>query len=301
MTCAQHSTKLVGALFVLVGLLPACGSVTTNKDGGDSGSDAVGGPDAANADSGAMATLDAPRGDVAGADTLGVDATKLDATSPDLPGADATASNCRQTPVVLGAAAAFAVLAGPTVTNTGLTTIVGDLGVSPGTAITGFPPGSVVGLQHAGDPTAAQAEADLKKAYDDAAARTLCPTPLSGNLGGKTLRPGLYTSTSSMEISAGDLTLDAAGDPDAVFVFQMTTTLITTTARRIILSGSAKAANVFWQVGSSATLGSSSLFEGTIMAAQSITLDMGATLEGRALARIAAITLDSNSITKPAP
>jgi len=116
-----------------------------------------------------------------------------------------------------------------------------------------------------------------------------------------TLRPGLYTSTSSMEISAGDLTLDAAGDPDAVFVFQMTTTLITTTARRVILSGSAKATNVFWQVGSSATLGSSSLFEGTIMAAQSITLDMGATLEGRALARIAAITLDSNSITKPAP
>jgi Ice-binding-like len=299
------------ALFVLVGLLPACGSVVANR--ADSGGDAGAAPDAAQADGGKtgatrgdaargdMAAPDAARGDAAGADALGVDAAKLDATSPDARGADAAASACRQTLVVLGAAADFAVLAGPTVTNTGLTKVVGDLGVSPGTAITGFPPGSVVGLQHAGDPTAAQAEADLEKAYADAAARTLCPTPLTGNLGGKTLLPGLYTSTTSLEISAGDLTLDAAGDPDAVFVFQMTTTLITTSARQVHLSGSAKAANVFWQVGSSATLGMSSLFEGTIMAAQSITLDTGATLEGRALARIAAITLDSNSITRPVP
>ena len=334
MTCAQNSTKLAGALFVLVGLLSACGRVIANSDGNDSdandndGNDSDGrgngrgngggggvgaNPDAAQADgvttdaassdatNGDGAAPDARRGDAAGADALGVDATKLDATSPDAPGADATASKCRQTPVVLGAAANFAVLAGPTVTNTGLTMIVGDLGVSPGTAITGFPPGSVVGLQHAGDPTAAEAEADLKTAYDEATARTSCSIPLAGNLGGKTLAPGLYTSTTSLEISAGDLTLDAEGDPDAVFVFQMTTTLITTSARQIILSGSAKAANVFWQVGSSATLGSSSLFEGTIMAAQSITLDTGATLEGRALARIAAITLDSSSITKPAP
>jgi hypothetical protein len=326
MTCAPRK-KLAGALFVLIGLLSACGNVVANSgrndggggDGGGNkrGGDVVGGHDAAQADGvmtdtaragadgaradiGGIAASDAPRSDAAGVDADG-DAPKLDATSPDAPRVDATASACRQTPVVLGAAADFAVLAGPTVTNTGLTTVVGDLGVSPGTAVTGFPPGSVVGLQHAGDPAAAQAEADLDKAYDDAAARTLCSIPLAGNLGGKTLLPGLYTSTTSLEISAGDLTLDAAGDPDAIFVFQMTTTLITTSARRIILSGSAKAANVFWQVGSSATLGASSHVEGTIMAAQSITLVTGATLEGRALAKIAAITLDSNSITRPAP
>jgi hypothetical protein len=310
-------TKRAGALFVLIALLPACGSVVANSGSGDGGGghggsdkrggDVVGGPDAARADS-ARADADsgdgppdAPRADAGSADARGQDGAKLDATSPDAPRVDAPATACRQAPVVLGAAADFALLAGPTVTNTGLTTVVGDLGVSPGTAITGFPPGSVVGLQHAGDPAAAQAEADLKKAYDDAAARTLCSIPLTGNLGGKTLLPGLYTSTTSLEISAGDLTLDAAGDPDAVFVFQMTTTLITTSARRIILSGSAKAANVFWQVGSSATLGASSHVAGTIMAAQSVTLVTGATLEGRALARIAAITLDSNSITRPAP
>jgi hypothetical protein len=295
MTCTQNSTGLTGALIVLIGLSPACGSVVVDgSDSGGSSGDSGGGGSDSRGDA-------AVNRDASGAEALGLDAAELDATSPDSSDVDATDSRCLQTPVVLGTSADFAVLAGATVTNTGLTTVIGDVGVSPGTAITGFPPGSIVGARHAGDPTAAQAEADLKMAYDGVAARTLCPIPLAGNLGGKTLLPGLYTSTTSLEISAGDLTLDAAGDPDAVFVFQMTTTLITTSARQILLSGSAKAANVFWQVGSSATLGSSSHFEGTIIAAQSITLDTGATLEGRALARSAAITLDSNSITKPAP
>ena len=168
--------------------------------------------------------------------------------------------------------------------------------------MTGFPPGTIVGTIQAGNPAAAQGVADLTTAYnDDAAGRTLCAVTIAGNLGGQTLTPGLYKSTSSLEISSGDLTLDAQGDATAVFIFQMASTLTTTTGRQVILSGSAKSANVFWQVGSAATLGSTSAFQGTIMADQAITLTTGATLNGRALARAAAVTLDTNTIVKPAP
>jgi hypothetical protein len=179
------------------------------------------------------------------------------------------------------------------VTNTGPTDVIGDLGVSPGTAVTGFLPGKVMGTQYRADPTSAQAEADLTVAYNDAAGRTQCPVSLAGNLGGRTLPPGLYKSTSSLEISSGDLTLDAKGDSKAVFIFQMASTLTTTVGRQVILKGGAMASNVFWQVGSSATLGTYSVFKGSIMADQAITVDTGATLDGRALARIAAVTLDS--------
>lgn len=206
-----------------------------------------------------------------------------------------------QTPSLLGAAANFAVLAGSTVANTGPTTVNGDLGLSPGSAVTGFPPGTVTGNQHIADTTAAQAQLDLTTAYNDAAGRTVGAISVSGNLGGMTLAPGLYKSTSSLEISSGDLTLDAQGDANGVFIFQMASTLTTTSGRQVILSGGAKASNVYWQVGSSATLGTTSVFKGTIMANQSITLTTGATLEGRALASVAAVTLDSNTITIPAP
>src|SRR5207237_3022098 len=131
--------------------------------------------------------------------------------------------------------------------------------------------------------------------------RTNGAVTVAGNLGGQTLTTGLYKSTSSLEISSGDLTLDAQGDANAVFIFQMASTLTTTSGRQVILSGGARAANVFWQVGSSATLGTTSVFKGTIMADQSITLTTGATLDGRALARIAAVTLDANVVTAPAP
>jgi len=141
----------------------------------------------------------------------------------------------------------------------------------------------------------------LTIAYNDAAGRTLCPVSVAGNLGGQTLTPGLYKSTSSLEISSGDLTLDAQGNSSAVFIFQLASTLTTTAGRQVILIGGAKASNVFWQVGSSATLGANSVFVGTIMADQSISLTTGATLDGRALARIAAVTLDSNTVTKPVP
>jgi Ice-binding-like len=160
-------------------------------------------------------------------------------------------------------------------------------------------PGKVFGTQHRADPTSAQAEADLTVAYNDAAGRTLCPVSIAGNLGGLTLAPGLYKSTSSLEVSSGDLTLDAKGNANAVFIFQMASTLVTTAGRQVVLKGGAIASNVFWQVGSSATLGTDSSFKGTIMADQAVSLDTGPTLEGRALARIAAVTLDSNAVTRP--
>jgi hypothetical protein len=208
-------------------------------------------------------------------------------------------SACKQAPVNLRSAAAFAVLAGATVTSTGLSVVTGDLGVSPGTAITGFPPATMVGAQHAGDPVAAQAIADLATAYGDAKGRTLCPITVAGDLSGQTLAPGLYKSTSSLEISSGNLVLDGKGDSTAVFIFQMASTLTTTAGRRVMLTNGANAANVTWQVGTSATLGTTSAFAGTILADQAITVKTGATLNGRALAHIAAVTLDSNVITKP--
>ncbi|MET0791260.1 MAG: Ig-like domain-containing protein, partial [Polyangiaceae bacterium] len=212
-----------------------------------------------------------------------------------------TTSACGQAPVVLGAAANFVVLAGSTVTSTGLSTVTGDLGVSPGTAVTGFPPGILVGAKHAGDPTSAQGIAALTTAYNSAAGRTLCPVTVAGNLGGMTLTPGLYKSTTSLAVSSGDLTLDAQGDGNAIFIFQMASTLTTTSGRQVILTNGAKSANVFWQVGTSATIGTGSVFQGTIMADQAITLETGAKLNGRALARIAAVSLDGNTIVKPLP
>jgi hypothetical protein len=210
-----------------------------------------------------------------------------------------TGTTAGQAPVVLGSASTFAVLAGSTVTSTGDTTVNGDLGLSPGTAVTGFPPGVVNGAIHAGDAVAAQAQLDLTTAYNDAAGRTVGAITVAGNLGGQTLTPGLYKSTSSLEISSGDLTLDAQGDANAVFIFQMGSTLTTTVGRQVILSGGAQAANIVWQVGSSATLGTTSGFKGNILALASITVTTGAAVEGRLLARNGAVTLDANTITIP--
>jgi hypothetical protein len=202
----------------------------------------------------------------------------------------------------LRSAQSFAVLAGSTVTNvpSSGTTVTGDLGVSPGTAVAGFPPGIVNGAIHAGDAVAAQAINDLTTAFNDAAGRSVGNVTVAGNLGGQTLTPGLYSSGSSLEISSGDLTLDAQGSANGVFIFQMASTLTTTPGRQVILSGGAKASNVFWQVGTSATLDTTTVFKGNILADQSITLNTGASLEGRALARIGGVSLSSSIISLPA-
>ncbi|HWR81745.1 MAG TPA: ice-binding family protein [Candidatus Deferrimicrobium sp.] len=206
-----------------------------------------------------------------------------------------------QLPVPLASTVNYAVLAGATITNTGATNITGDVGLSPGSSVTGFPPGIIVGTKHVGDPSAIQAKLDLTAAYNDAAGRTLGPVSVAGNLGGMTLPPGLYKSTSGLAISSGDLTLDAKSNANAVWIFQIASTLTTTSGRKVILSGGAKAANIFWQVGTSATLGTTSVFKGTIMADQSITINTGASLEGRVLARIGGVTLSGNTIVRPTP
>jgi hypothetical protein len=189
----------------------------------------------------------------------------------------------------------FSVLAGSTVTNTGSTTVSGDVGVNPGTAVTGFPPGLAGGTIHIADGPAAQAQAALTAGYIDAAGRS-GGTTVAGDLVGQTFTAGVYKSTSSLAIS-GDVTLDAQGNPAAVFIFQISSTLTTGSGSHVILANGAKACNVFWQVGSSATLGTNSVFKGNILALTSITITTGVNLEGRALARNGAVTLDTDVIT----
>jgi len=197
---------------------------------------------------------------------------------------------------VLATAESFAVLGGSTVTNTGPTTIVGNLGVSPGLAVTGFPPGTVTGgVIHAGDAVALQAQADLTTAYNTLAGQT-CEHDFTGlDLGGLTLIPGVYCFSSSAQLT-GMLTLDAQGDPGAVFLFQIGSTLTTASNASVLLINGAQGCNAFWQVGSSATLGTTTTFVGSILALTSISLTTGVRVFGRALARNGAVTMDTNRI-----
>ena len=205
-------------------------------------------------------------------------------------------------PVLLGTTQSFAVLAGTGITNTGPTTITGDIGSSPTHSETGFGSITIVNGTNHNDPdpndaVTQQAKVDLVTAYNDAAGRT--PDAVApGDIGGLTFTPGVYRSGSSIGLT-GTVTLDAQGDPNAVFVFQAGSTLITASGSRVKLVNGAQACNVFWQVGSSATLGTTTALAGNILALTSITINNGVTLNGRALARNGAVTMINDTITAP--
>jgi Ice-binding-like len=199
----------------------------------------------------------------------------------------------------LGSAESFAVLAGTAITNTGTTTIVGDVGSSPTSAITGFGTVALTGTNHGGDATTVQAKTDLDAAYVKAVGSA--PTATIGTeLGGTTVTPGVYNSAAGTFAITGTLTLDSQSDPNAVFIFQMATTLTTAAASAVTFSNGGSACNVFWQVGSSATLGANTQLLGSILAFTSITSGAGSNIAGRLLAEGGAVTIDSNNITVPA-
>ena len=200
-----------------------------------------------------------------------------------------------QTGPGLGVAESFAVLAGSTVTNTDTPTVVyGDLGVSPGTAVTGFPPGVVHGEVHENTAVAQDAQGGVTQAFG--ALDQPCAENLTGeNLGNRTLTSGVYCYDTSAGMT-GTLTLDGEGDENAVFIIKIGSTLTTASNSSVELIGNADACNVFWRVGSSATLGTTTSFAGNILAQESITLDTGTTIVGRALARTGAVTMDDNVV-----
>lgn len=223
-----------------------------------------------------------------------------------------------QLPINMRSSVDYVILAGAAVSNVPTSAITGNIGLSPaaGSFITGFSlvlsadgssssSSQVIGNVFAADyavPTPSKlttAKGDLTTAYNDAAGRTCTDIVLlAGNIGGLTLTPGLYKSSGSLEISSGDLIFDAKGNSDAIFIIQIASTLTTTSGRQVILTGGALASNIFWQVGTSATLGSTSVFKGIIMADQSISLKTGAVVDGRLMARIGAITLAGNTIVQ---
>ena len=200
-------------------------------------------------------------------------------------------------PVNLASTGFFSVLAGTTVTNTGPTTMFADLGLDPGSSVTGAP--HVLGAAHIDDAVALNAKNDLVNAFTDAAGRPATALA-SADLSGQTFTPGVYAASSQLLFSAGEVTLNAQGNPDAVFIFQVGSSLTTGSATTVQLTNGAQPCNVFWQVGASVTLGTNSRFDGTVMALTTITAQTGATLDGRLLARNGAVNLDTNTITTSA-
>ena len=221
-----------------------------------------------------------------------------------------------QPKVNLGSTAKFAVLSGSLISNIPGSAITGDVGLSPsaGSKITGFGANEITGTVYTVDQTGpagsvpaasdlTTAKGDLTIAYNDAAGRTPVPSgpflnPGAGDIGGLTLIPGLYKFTSTLAITGSDVTL--SGGANDVWIFQIASDLNLGNGIKVILAGGARAANIFWQVGTSATLGTTSVFKGTILADQSISMNTGATLDGRALASSAAVTLASSTVTRPA-
>jgi hypothetical protein len=200
-------------------------------------------------------------------------------------------------PVSLASASEFSVLTGSGITHTGKTDILGRIGVSPGSLNNEFSEGIISRDEQLNSSKITQAKLDLIAAYDDAETRrSKYKVVLNGNIGGLTLTPGLYNSTSSLVISSGDLTFDAIGNPNAVFIIQVATKLSTWPETKVILKRNAKASNIFWQVGETAVFGSNSIFKGTVMALKSIKFYNGASLEGRGLSRFGEVILCDNNI-----
>jgi hypothetical protein len=204
-----------------------------------------------------------------------------------------------QSPVNLGSASSYAILAATTVTAPGPIVVNGDLGLFPGTSVTGFPPATVNGTININNPPAMAAQADLLTAYN--ALFGLPPgVTKTGNIGGTTLTPGIYTAPStSLAVSSGNLTLDAQGDTNAVWIFQIGSTLDITPGLQVILANGALASNIFWQVGSSATIDTTAVMQGNILALTSVTVNSGATLNGRALAINGAVTAGGSGASLP--
>jgi hypothetical protein len=205
-----------------------------------------------------------------------------------------TASAATPTTIDLGTAAAASVIAGSAVTNTGPSVLGADLDTAPATAssITGFPPGTILGTEHADDGVAQDAQSDLTTAYNAAASAPSTANETGVDLGGQTLTEGVYTASTAMSLTL-------TGSASSVFIFQAGTTLITGSASSVVLTGGVQACNVFWQVGTSATLGTTTSFQGNILAYTSISVGNGSTIAGRALARNGAVTLDDDTFTAP--
>ena len=206
----------------------------------------------------------------------------------------------KASPVNLATAQPFVVLGGSTVTNTDSSVLNGDLGVSPGTSLTGFgAPAVVNGATHQNDAVARQAQSDLTTAYNVAAGQPVSPgNELTGtDLGGRTLTAGAYGFSSSAQLT-GQLTLDAQGDPNAQFVFVIGSTLTTASASSVILTNGASPCNVYWKIGSSATLGSGTAFAGNLLTLEDVSLNSGVTVQGRVLAH-GAVTLINDVLTRP--
>ncbi|MDQ3440129.1 MAG: ice-binding family protein [Planctomycetota bacterium] len=216
-----------------------------------------------------------------------------------------TGTQIAQAPIGLGRAAPFAVMATASISGTG-NSIVGDVGLNPGSA-QGIPPSEIDGDIHVTNQTIIDAQTDLLAAYNDAVSRTVTSQSLPGNMGGLTFTPGLYTNSSSVLVSgagpSNNVTLDAQGDENAIFIFKMSSTLSTGPGAQVILTGNAKASNVFWQVGTSATLDTTTIFKGNILAAVTITVNNGSDVEGRLLGGSntnGSVTVNASTVTVPA-
>ncbi len=265
----------------------AGGQPTMGSAGSDASTDSAG-SNASTGSTGSIASTDSGGSNV----STGSPDSGASTDSGGSPGAVAAAPS-------LASASAFAVLGASTVTCANVSTVTGDVGVSPGTAITGFDPNcTITGTMHAGDAVAAQAHADLATAYG-ALKAVACEHNLTGkDLGGQTLAPGVYCFDTTVGLT-GALTLDGGGDSNATWIFQIGTAMTTGSSSSVVMAGSGKPGNVFWQVGSSGTIATGTAFQGNILASASITLVSGSNLVGRALALNAAVTSDHNAVSLP--